>query len=57
MLSLIALKNRLQEKKIVNLQNLVEYFKASSDNLEPMLSLLIKKGYICERKGANSGSK
>ncbi|PHQ78652.1 MAG: hypothetical protein COB66_08470 [Coxiella sp. (in: Bacteria)] len=54
--SLIALKNFIKEKQIVNLQSLAVHFRVTADTLQPMLSMLITKGYICQRKGANCGS-
>lgn len=55
--SLIALKNLIRQRKVANLQSLADYFKTSTEVLLPMLSLLVAKGYICERKGVNCGSK
>ena len=47
--SLIALKNWIKAKKIINLQSLSNHFNVDPDNLRPLLNILISKGYICER--------
>lgn len=56
MLSLIRLKNAIKQRKIANLESLANEFHVSTDELLPLLSILIAKGYICERKGQQCGT-
>lgn len=56
MLSLIALKNTIRDRKIANLESLANQFSVTTDTLLPLLSILIAKGYICERQGQKCGT-
>ena len=54
--SLIAIKNVIKEKQIINLQSLAAHFQVQADSLRPMVNMLVMKGYVCERKSPQCGT-
>jgi hypothetical protein len=48
MISLLNLKQKLKQNKMITLAALSRHFKTNLDELLPMLDMLTKKGYICE---------
>lgn len=56
MASLIAVKNKIKQHGIINLESLANNFQEPAENLLPLLDTLIAKGYIEERKGQKCGT-
>lgn len=46
MISLLSLKRKLQQNKLITLQALIKLFNCTPKDIEPQLTTLLQKGYI-----------
>lgn len=51
---LTALKHYIEKKHSVSQQELAQYFSLTSDGIDAMVSVLIKKGYVSKIQDINS---